>query len=101
MFWIVDGRPVSTAAIGRNLPNCAVINAVYTPPALRGKGYAGSVTAALVESALADGKSRVCLYTDLRNPKSNRCYQRVGFKPWCQSHHCHLEKRHIGQSSSA
>jgi hypothetical protein len=39
-----------------------------TPPELRGRGYAGSVTAALVERIYAEGKSFACLYTDLRNP---------------------------------
>lgn len=46
---------------------------------------AGSVTAALVERAYAEGKAFVCLYTDLRNPASNRCYAKVGFAPVCGS----------------
>jgi len=86
-FWIVDGEPVSMAGIVRRTRNSAAIAGVYTPPALRGRGYAGSVTAAVVERAFAEGKAAACLYTDLRNPYSNRCYAKVGFKPVCLSLH--------------
>ena len=86
-FWIVDGEPVSMAGINRRTRNTATIASVYTPPALRGRGYAGSVTAAVVERAFADGKSAACLYSDLRNPYSNRCYAQIGFTPVCESRH--------------
>jgi predicted GNAT family acetyltransferase len=87
MFWIVDEQPVSMAAIVRRTRNAAAIAAVYTPPALRGKGYGGSVTAAVVEQAFTEGKTMACLYTDLRNPYSNRCYANIGFTPVCESWH--------------
>lgn len=86
-FWIVDDAPVSMAAISRRLRHAAAISAVYTPPALRGRGYAGSVVAAVVERIYAEGRSTACLYTDLRNPFSNRCYAKIGFKPVCESWH--------------
>lgn len=86
-FWIVDGEPVSMAGIVRRTSHAAAIAGVYTPPALRGRGYAGSVTAAVVERIFAEGKSAACLYTDLRNPSSNRCYAKIGFKPACCSWH--------------
>src|SRR5208282_484577 len=70
LFWIDKGRPVSMAGIGRRLKNSAAITAVYTPPGLRGRGYAGSVTAATVERIYAEGRGIACLYTDLRNPFS-------------------------------
>jgi hypothetical protein len=28
-----------------------------------------------------------CLYTDLGNPYSNRCYANIGFTPMCDSYH--------------
>ena len=87
MLWIVDGKPVSMAAISRRLRDTAAISAVYTPPALRGRGYAGSAVAAVVEKIFAEGRSTACLYTDLRNPYSNRCYAKIGFKPVCDSWH--------------
>jgi len=86
-FWIDDDRPVSMAGIARRLKSTAAVNGVYTPPNLRGRGYAGSVTATVVEKLYAEGKNAVCLYTDLRNPYSNRCYARIGFKPVCRSLH--------------
>lgn len=79
-FWTVDGEPVSVACINRTLRTTCAIGAVYTPPAMRGRGYAGSVVAALGERIFAEGKRSVCLYTDLRNPASNRCYANIGFK---------------------
>lgn len=86
-FWIVGGEPVSMAGIVRRTRHAAAVAGVYTPPALRGRGYAGSVTAAVVERIFAEGKTAACLYTDLRNPASNRCYAKIGFKPVCRSWH--------------
>jgi predicted GNAT family acetyltransferase len=85
LFWIVNDEPVSMAAIIWRTRNAAAISFVYTPPQLRGKGYGGSVTAAVVESVFAEGKTMACLYTDLRNPFSNRCYARIGFRSVCSS----------------
>jgi RimJ/RimL family protein N-acetyltransferase len=85
LFWIVGGEPVSIAGIVRRTRHAAAIASVYTPPALRRRGYAGSVTAAVVERIFAEGKCAACLYTDLRNPASNRCYAKIGFKPVCNS----------------
>jgi predicted GNAT family acetyltransferase len=86
-FWIVNEQPVSMAAIARRTRNLAAISNVYTPPDLRGRGYAGSVTAAVSERIFREGKNAVCLYTDMRNAISNRCYAKIGFKPVCPSYH--------------
>lgn len=85
LLWQVDGEPVSMALILRRSRNAAAIGAVYTPPALRNRGYAGAVTAAAVDRIHADGKKTACLYTDLRNPGANRCYTKIGFEPWCEA----------------
>ncbi len=87
LLWVADDEPVSTAGIVRRTRTAAAISRVYTPPLYRGRGYAGSVTAAVVERVFAEGRSAACLYTDLRNPSSNRCYARVGFEPVCLSWH--------------
>ncbi len=89
LFWIDNGQPVSMAGIVRRLKNSAAITGVYTPPELRGRGYAGSVTAATVARIYAEGRTIACLYTDLRNPFSNRCYAKIGFGPVCTSLHFH------------
>jgi predicted GNAT family acetyltransferase len=54
---------------------------VYTPPELRGRGYAGAATAAVSRAALEDGVAGVLLFTDLANPTSNALYQRLGYRP--------------------
>jgi RimJ/RimL family protein N-acetyltransferase len=87
LLWTVSDEPVSIAGMVRRTKHGAAISGVYTPPALRGRGYAASVTAALVERTYAEGKLFVCLYTDLRNPFSNRCYAKVGFMPVCGALH--------------
>ncbi len=87
LFWEVAGEPVALAGIGRYLKTVSAIGSVYTLPEKRGRGYAGSVTAALSERIFAEGKKAVCLYTDLRNPYSNRCYAKIGFSPYCESRH--------------
>ncbi len=86
-FWIVEGEPAAMAGIVRRTRHAAAIAGVYTPLSLRGRGYAGSVTAAVVEHIFAEGKTAACLYTDLRNPASNRCYAKIGFEPACRSWH--------------
>ncbi len=84
-MWIVGEEPVSTAAIVRRTRHSGGIAAVFTPSELRGKGYAGAVTAAVVEHLFGEGKTIACLNTDLRNPFSNRCYAKIGFKPVCDT----------------
>ena len=75
------------AAIARHLRRTVAVSSVYTPPQHRGRGYAGSVTAAVADKLFAEGKTTVCLYTDLRNPTSNRSYAKIGFRPYCDSWH--------------
>ena len=87
LFWTINQRPVSVAAISLQLVRTAAIAPVYTPPHLRGRGYAGAATAAVVDRLFAEGNTTVCLYTDLRNPMSNRCYAKIGFRPYCDSWH--------------
>ncbi len=84
-FWEVDGKPVSMAARNRETKDGSNISLVFTPPELRGRGYAGSVTAFACEDVLKEGKRTCFLYTDLRNPASNKVYQNIGFRPWCDS----------------
>jgi GNAT superfamily N-acetyltransferase len=86
-FWVVDGEPVAMAGIVRRSRHAAAIAGVYTSPALRNRGYGGAVTAAVVDAVFAEGRSAACLYTDLRNPASNRCYAKIGFKPVCRAWH--------------
>ena len=54
---------------------------MYTPPPLRGRGYATALVAALSQALLDDGRQRLFLITDLANPVSNAIYARIGFQP--------------------
>lgn len=87
LFWVAGGAPVALAGIVRRTRKTAAISLVYTPPELRGRGYAGSVTSAAAEKVFAEGRPTACLYTDLSNPWSNRCYAKIGFEPVCESWH--------------
>jgi RimJ/RimL family protein N-acetyltransferase len=73
------GMPVSMAAIVRETPGVVAISLVYTPEQQRRRGYATACVGALCERALARGK-RCALYADVKNPASNRVYERLGFR---------------------
>jgi uncharacterized protein len=83
-LWQHDGEPVSLAGWGGPTPNGIRIGPVYTPPELRGRGYATALTAELsqrlLDGRLFEGGRRFCfLYTDLANPTSNAIYERIGY----------------------
>lgn len=79
--WEASGAPVSVAAITRAVGRMVRVGPVYTPPPLRGRGYAGGATAAVSQAALDAGATEVVLYTDLANPTSNALYERLGYRP--------------------
>jgi ribosomal protein S18 acetylase RimI-like enzyme len=78
--WVDDGRVVSIASIGLPAAGGERIATVYTPPELRGRGYAGALVAALTEDAFARGRRFVVLETDVTNPASNSIYERLGYR---------------------
>ncbi|HLY87188.1 MAG TPA: GNAT family N-acetyltransferase [Gaiellaceae bacterium] len=85
LLWEDGGEPVSLAGWGGPTPNGIRIGPVYTPPELRGRGYATALTAELSEQlldgSLFDGGRDFCfLYTDLANPTSNAIYERIGYR---------------------
>jgi uncharacterized protein len=78
--WLWDhGGPVAMAAHTAPLGGGTRIQAVYTPPERRRRGFAGALVASLSKGLQADGV-RVLLYTDLGNPTSNSVYRRIGFR---------------------
>ena len=80
VLWDDDGRTVSMAGFGGRTPNGIRIGPVYTPPELRGRGYASAQTAALTQRLLDGGRQFCFLFTDLANPTSNSIYQRIGYR---------------------
>lgn len=80
-IWDHDGEPVSFACLGGPTPRGIRVGPVYTPPALRGRGYASNLVAACSARALADGRAFCFLFTDLANSTSNKIYQSIGYAP--------------------
>jgi GNAT superfamily N-acetyltransferase len=78
--WEAGGAPVALAGVTRQVAGMVRVGPVYTPPDLRGHGYASAVTAAVSRAARAAGADEVLLYTDLANPVSNSIYQRIGYR---------------------
>ncbi|MFD4877441.1 GNAT family N-acetyltransferase [Streptomyces sp. NPDC058420] len=76
-----DGTPVSMAGITTKVADQVRVAPVYTPADLRGRGYAGAVTAEVSRMARAANAEEVLLFTDLANPTSNALYQRLGYRP--------------------
>lgn len=83
-FWD-DGGAKSMVGSTRNTPNGACVNAVYTPPEHRGRGYATMAVAAFSRKMLDDGYRFCCLYTDQSNPTSNAIYRRIGYRAVCDA----------------
>lgn len=79
-LWEDGGRPVAMAVATLPVAGSVRVTTVYTPPALRGRGYAGAVTADLSARVTAGGEQAV-LFTDLANPTSNGLYRRLGYEP--------------------
>lgn len=76
-----DGGPVAMMGNNRNTPHLASVGFVYTPPGLRGRGYASALVAAGSQALLDSGRAGCVLFTDLGNPTSNDIYQKIGYEP--------------------
>jgi GNAT superfamily N-acetyltransferase len=81
LLWVVNGEPVSMAAVRSPTAGVSTIGPVYTPTDQRGHGFGSAVTAAAADWAYTAGAKDVVLFTDLANPVSNMIYQRIGFRP--------------------
>ena len=88
LVWTENGEAVAMAGAHPLPAASARIGPVYTPPELRGHGYAQAVVAAACAHLAKDGPRTVFLFTDAEYPASNICYQRIGFVH--QSDHAHL-----------
>ena len=79
--WCGRSTAVPVSMAGRTRPAAGMLRVgpVFTPLDLRGRGYAGAVTAA-VSRAAQDLVGEVLLFTDMANPTSNAIYQRLGYR---------------------
>lgn len=76
-----NGGPVSMAVTGRRTRRGVTLGYVFTPPELRGRGYASACVAAVSQTMLDAGYAFCALFTDLSNPTSNKIYQAIGYRP--------------------
>ncbi len=83
--------PAAMAAWSRPSRRGCSIGAVYTPPEVRGRGYATALVAALSRRMLGEGRTFCTLFTDRANPVSNRIYARIGYEPLADHVHLALE----------
>jgi hypothetical protein len=79
-FWLWDdGEPVSIAANSEPVEGVVRVQAAYTPPERRNRGYASACVGDL-SKRIRDGGYRCILYTDLGNPISNSVFRRIGYR---------------------
>src|SRR5439155_18106750 len=78
--WVVveNDRPMSLSALNATLPDIVQLGGIYTPPDLRGRGYAKAAVATALIAGRARGASRAVLFT--ANPSAVRCYEALGFR---------------------
>ncbi|GAA3788184.1 GNAT family N-acetyltransferase [Streptomyces phyllanthi] len=81
LWELPDGTPAAMAGATPPIAGQVRVMSVYTPVALRRRGYAGAATAEVSRAALATDAGEVLLFTDLANPTSNGLYQRIGYRP--------------------
>lgn len=82
--WDTGDELTSMAVRVRTSKHSASIGLVYTPPALRGHGYASNVVAGASQDLLDEGYQFCTLFTDLTNPISNDIYQKIGYEWVCE-----------------
>ncbi len=88
-----NDEPVSMARKAGKTPNGNFINLVYTPKALRRRGYATECVAKLSKLLLDEGNKYCFLFTDLSNPTSNSIYQKIGYRPVIDENHYKFSER--------
>lgn len=81
LFVWEDGEIVSLAGSGGPTRNGIRVGPVYTPPELRGRGYATALVGTVTRRRLEEGRRFCFLFTDLANPTSNAIYARIGYEP--------------------
>jgi RimJ/RimL family protein N-acetyltransferase len=84
-IWEDGGRPVAMSGYGSETPKGIRIGPVYTPPELRGRGYATGLVSEQSRWLLGTGRRFCFLYTDLDNPTSNALYRRIGYRMIAES----------------
>jgi hypothetical protein len=78
-----NGGAVSMATWAGRTDRSVRIGTAYTPPELRGRGYASACVAGLTRRLLERGAAFCCINTDLTNPTTNKIYPAIGHRAVC------------------
>jgi hypothetical protein len=78
-LWVDGDRPVFRAAISAATPEAVLVEGVYVPPDLRGRGYGKAGMFALCAQLLKD-HGPVVLLVGEDNDAARRLYDRLGFE---------------------
>jgi GNAT superfamily N-acetyltransferase len=76
-----DERRVAYSAFNASVADLVQIGGVWTPPELRGRGYARCVVAWSLQHARERGARRAVLFTGETNPAAQAAYVAIGFTP--------------------
>jgi ribosomal protein S18 acetylase RimI-like enzyme len=80
LILVEDGAPVSLTTFTAQARGAVQVGGVYTPPALRGRGYARAVVAASLLEAREAGAKRSVLFTAGSNVAARRAYTALGYE---------------------
>ncbi len=79
-IWEDGGQVVSMAMKNRPTRRSMCVSYVYTPPELRGNGYATACVAELSRQLLQSGWEFCTLFVDVANLPACRAYQKIGYR---------------------
>jgi GNAT superfamily N-acetyltransferase len=74
------GVPVAFSGFNARLRDVVQVGGVYTPPALRGRGFARAVVAGSLLRVRDEGVGRAVLFTERENVAARRAYLALGFR---------------------
>lgn len=74
------GTPVASSAFNASADGIVQVGGVFTPPALRSRGYGRSVVAGSLLLARARGAHRSVLFTRMDNVAAQRAYEVLGYE---------------------
>ena len=80
--WLVErgGTPMSFSGFNARLPDVVQLGGVFTPPALRSRGWARAAVASQLAAVVGEGVSRAILFTGEHNVAAQRAYEAIGFR---------------------
>ncbi|MBM3547319.1 MAG: GNAT family N-acetyltransferase [Alphaproteobacteria bacterium] len=81
-IWVleVDGRVVSMNSFNAVMPEMVQVGGVFTPPDLRGFGFARACVAGSLAAARHRGVERAVLFTPKDNAAAQTAYRAIGFR---------------------